>query len=97
MWFNTRLLCLVISSYLIQPSKQNTMLINIIKSILVLYIICVIVVGYLLISDSNNRFSSEYELQLIDQNKVIIHSISSNKYITTTPDSIVYYLELDNL
>lgn len=70
-----------------------------IYSLSIFIIICLFVfvgIGYF-IKVPDNKFISEYEIQLIDQNKVIIHSVSSDKYITTTPDSIVYYLELDNL
>ena len=40
---------------------------------------------------------AEYEIELINQNTVELKSNQHNKTWTTTPDSIVYYLELDNL
>ena len=40
---------------------------------------------------------AEYEIELINQNTVTLKSNDHNRTWTTTPDSIVYYLELDNL
>tara|TARA_R110000765_G_scaffold326411_1_gene417733 strand:+ start:147 stop:338 length:192 start_codon:yes stop_codon:yes gene_type:complete len=40
---------------------------------------------------------SEYKVNLIDQNTVELHSFETNRTWITSPDSIVYYLELDNL
>ena len=57
----------------------------------------IFLITLLVLKGSRDKFNPEYEIQVTEQNKVILHSVSSNKYITTTPDSIVYYLELDNL
>ena len=39
----------------------------------------------------------EYMIELVNQNKVTVLSVDHNRTWTTTPDSIVYDLELDNL
>lgn len=40
---------------------------------------------------------AEYEIDLINQDSVRIYSVENNKVYYTSPDSIVYILEIDNL
>ena len=39
----------------------------------------------------------EYKLELINQETVKLRNIKDGSVYITTPDSLVYYLELDNL
>ena len=39
----------------------------------------------------------EYQLELVDQNTVRMRNIHSGRVYETTPDSIIYYLETDNM
>ena len=40
---------------------------------------------------------NEYNLELIDQNTVLLISNITNREYITTPDSIEYYLDIDNM
>ena len=58
----------------------------------VLLSICILLLIALL-----NKPEAEYEIELINQDSVEIHSTDSDKIYYTTPDSIQHYLEIDNL
>lgn len=47
--------------------------------------------------DNFTESTYEYEIELINQDSVKIHSIDGDRTYYTTPDSIEYYIEIDNL
>lgn len=50
-----------------------------------------------LYSVSHDRGDVEYEIELINQDSVRIYSVDGDRTYYTTPDSIQYYIEIDNL
>ena len=60
----------------------------------VLYLIAAIAIPYFI--KKENDFKVEYKIELKSQNRIQLYSVSSDTTYVTSPDSITYYLELDN-
>ena len=58
-----------------------------------LHIVALFAVPHLI---KKEEFKVEYKIELKSQNRVQLYSVSSDTTYVTTPDSIVYYLDLDN-
>ena len=58
------------------------------------YVACFIAIPYL--TKKEDGLKVEYKIELKSQNRLQLYSVSSDTTYVTSPDSIVYYLELDN-
>jgi hypothetical protein len=59
-----------------------------------LYIVAFFAIPHLV--KKENDFKVEYRIELESQSRIKLYSVSSGTTYVTSPDSIMYYLDLDN-
>ena len=60
----------------------------------ILYLVTFLAIPHLI--KKEDAFKVEYKIELKSQNRIQLYSVSSDTTYITSPDSIAYYMELDN-